>query len=218
MASRGCYAWRVLNLMPVVFRVSGVVSLLATLLFGCGGGQTPAYPGVMLSVSDVQVEVADARREQVTEYGERPPLYRNEQETLPLPFPVATFSDGARQRLAPLTTGSGPVLLLQTTVQRTDMTYYNDHRGDFIRWDVELLFAVEDQAGNVITRGKGGAWRELPIEEASEEEKHRELLATTLEAFDRYFADKAVLKRVARAIQVVPAGKRAHTDGVDAAK
>lgn len=179
-------------------RYLALVWLLA-LLGGCQSGQPPVYPEVSLGVSDVAVEVDDTRRERVTEYGERPPLYRHERETLPLPFPVAEFSDAARQRLVSRATGTGPAIRVRTAVLRTDVTYYNDHRGDFVRWDVELRFTVEDQAGNVFTRGKGGAWRELPIAEASPESKRQELLATALEAFDRYFADKAVLERVAQA-------------------
>jgi hypothetical protein len=169
--------------------------LLIMLGVGCGSSQLQ-YPDVQLRTAGLSEDLVDPRRERVTELSQRPPLYRDETETFPLDFPKAEYKAVTAERLARLALGEGPAIQVHTEVRRADVTFLNDYRGDFVRWDVELGFQLTTHSGAALHRGKGVAWLEIPKEEATDEEMRRLLLSTAVDAFDRFFADARTLETI----------------------
>lgn len=163
---------------------------------GCSTGPQPAkYPDLKLNVISLELTIDDPRKRlydtvtessDVTELGE-------ERYSQQLP---STFEQAAVQRLAKISSGDGPNLKVIATVRQADVTFRNELRGNFARFDVRLSFKVTTQSGALLDKGRGVAWQELPEREMNAESLAGTYRATALAAFDQYFADEEILRTI----------------------
>ncbi len=163
----------------------------------CASTPAPAeYPDTKLTARSLSLDIDDARKGLFDTYTEAPVMNRNEEDTYPQALPK-TFVDKAKQRLAKLSSGRGPKVLVHTEVRRCDVTFYNnEYRGDFVRYDVVLGFKVTTEGGALLDKGSGGLWQELDAAQATSAEMQRVFLETALGAFDKYFASEEVLDAI----------------------
>lgn len=167
------------------------------------------YPEIKVNAQDFSLDVKDPRKE--LEEPTLPPhsMYKNDKASAPRALPAA-FQSGAQQRLSKLSTKQGLPLKVNVTVKQADVTFFNDYRGDFTRFDVSLGISVTTDKGVQLVKGTGASWQELPSSEASLKEQQRVFEFTALDAFDRYFADEKTLNKLNMQIN---AYRKAHPDG-----
>jgi hypothetical protein len=176
-------------------------ALLATTLCGTLAGCDPAaltpaeYPEVKVSTSSFSLELKDPRRK--LQAPQLPPLsmYKNDKASAARALP-AGFASSVKQRLSRISSGQGIALIVHTRVRRAEVTFYNDHRGDFTRFDVELEFRLTTENGALLMKGIGASWRELASKDADLKEQARVFEFTALDAFDRYFASEDTLEKL----------------------
>lgn len=172
-------------------------ALACTLAYACGGvpAQDAEYPDIQVRSKRLALEIEDSRREVVERIDVDGTQYQNERITFAQPLPSG-FEAGARERLDRLAGGNGLELLVTTRVERADATFWNDHDGNHVRYDVTLAFRITTPKGLLIQKGKGSSSQELPSEEATPEEMQRVFSIAALNAFDQYFAAEEMLERL----------------------
>jgi hypothetical protein len=164
----------------------------------CSSGLEPAeYPeGVQLRAKTIRFELTDPRKTVATPVLEPQVMTQGEDDTYTQRLPPG-FQEAAESRLSKLTAGSGPHLVVRAEVRKAEVTFYNDRmRGDFTRYDVVVGFAVTTERGALLDKGRGGSFQELTSEQATEAEMKRVFAATSLAAFDQYFASEEVLDTI----------------------
>jgi hypothetical protein len=163
-----------------------VSSLLAAACWlGCAGvprdvHEPRAYPDVKVSAASIGLEVVDSRP--------APNSPNARQLLLPRDFEAA-----AAQRLSQLASGQGPALSVVAFVNAAGADDLVDSRGEMTRVAVKLEFEVKVQEGQVLRRAQSESQADLPRDEATPEELARLLRATSLDAFDRYWAEAKTL-------------------------
>jgi hypothetical protein len=143
------------------------------------------YPPVKVASSELYAVIVDSR----SSAGD--PTIR--QLSLPQDFEAKVD-----ERLASLASGAGAALGVVITVAAADEMEIVDARGAMTRVLVrfELEFKLKD--GLVVRRATTQSTSDLPRDEATPEEIAFVLDATAIDAFDRYFADAAVLTSLNR--------------------
>jgi hypothetical protein len=116
-----------------------------------------------------------------------PEVVRDPPGATGLPLP-AGFGEAAARRLAPLARGNGPALDVSVTSARADAREVLDARGEMTRVSVELELEVRIHDGPVLRRATTGSRSDIVRDEASPDEIDFVLLATALNAVERYFA------------------------------
>lgn len=155
--------------------------LLASNLGACASGprevhEPRAYPETKLAAGAITVEVVDSRPAPTTP-GSR-------QLLLP-----GDFEAVAQGRLRRMLTGEGPALTVTAAVSGGEAVDIVDARGELTRINVQLEFEVKVQDGPLLRRSKSQSTSDLPRDEATPEEINLLLRSTSLDAFDRYWAD-----------------------------
>jgi hypothetical protein len=101
------------------------------------------------------------------------------------------FESVALGRLQRMLSGQGPALQVTTLVNGGEAVDITDSRGEVTRVDVALGFEVKIQGGPLLRRAESQSRADLPRDEATPEELALLLRSTSLDAFDRYWADPA---------------------------
>lgn len=134
------------------------------------------YPEAKLAASAISLEVIDGR----------PAPVDPQSRQLLLP---PDFEGVARERLTRMLAGQGPALQVTTFVTGGDAVDLADARGELTRVSVALGFEVKVQEGPLLRRAESQSTADLPRDEATAEELQLLLRSTSLDAFDRYWAD-----------------------------
>lgn len=108
------------------------------------------------------------------------------------------FETKIQERLAALASGSGVPVGVIVTVAAADELELVDARGEMTRVLVRLELEIKLRDGSVVRRAETQSTSDLPRDEATPEEVAFVLDATAIDAFDRYFADAAVLESLNR--------------------
>lgn len=150
-------------------------------LAGCAGvprevHEPRHYPEIKLSASSVTLEVVDSRPAPTS------PTARQ----LLLP---GDFESNALGRLNLMLNGRGPALDVITYVNDGGAVDITDARGEMTRISVKLDFEVKIKDGPQLRRAQAASSSDLPRDEATPEEINFLLRSTSLDAFDRYWAD-----------------------------
>lgn len=135
-----------------------------------------AYPETKLAASTVALEIVDGR----------PALVDPQRRQLLLP---PDFEAEALARLTRMLTGQGPALQVTTFVNGGEALDITDSRGELTRLSVALAFEVKVQGGPSLRRAETQSTSDLPRDEVTPEELQLLLRVTSLDAFDRYWAD-----------------------------
>lgn len=143
------------------------------------------YPSVKLSSREITAVVVDSR----------PPATDPTERKLALP---SSFERKVQARLTALASGTGPALGVIVTFAAADELPIVDARGEMVRVRVRLEFEIKLPSGLVLRRAEAESTSDLPPDEATPEEIAYVLDATAIDAFDRYFADAAVLSSLNR--------------------
>ncbi len=170
----------------------------ALLTASCSTGLEPAeYPeGVTLHAKSITLEINDTRKTVATPVTEPQVMTQGEDDTYTQRLPPG-FENAAKSRLAKLTGNSGPNIVVHAEVRKAEVTFYNDRiRGDFTRYDVVVGFRVTSERGALFDKGSGGNWQEMPSEQATGPEMNRMFEATSIAAFDQYFASEDTLDTI----------------------
>jgi hypothetical protein len=163
-------------------------------LVGCGGSTGPAeYPEVKVACRALNLTLTDSRKKWTDPITEMETLDRTQSNTYAQKLPGDAESQ-LRARLVRVTGGTGPELSVAAEVRRADVTFYNDSRGDFARYDVALGFRVTTRTGALLDKGLGGAWREIPSDQASPKTLARTFAEATHAAMDHYLASEETLE------------------------
>jgi len=159
--------------------------LLAGLLFagvaGCASvprevHEPRPYPETKLSAGSVTLEVVDSR----------PAPTSPEERQLLLP---SDFEATALSRLNRMLGGQGPALEVIAYVNDGAALEIADQRGEMTRISVKLDFEVKVKDGPQLRRATAESSSDLPRNEATPEEINLLLRSTSLDAFDRYWAN-----------------------------
>ncbi len=170
--------------------------LLLVGVSACSGTGPAEYPEVRLGSAQLELMVQDQRSEKSPDLNNLGALERDETHTFPVILPADTLTTRLASRVAQLR-GSGDLpLLLQIEVLRSDATYFSHYTDEFVRYDVTLHFEVRGPNGELLGKGKGGAWRKIPREEATDAARAEAQMAAALEAFDHYFAHEGHLQAI----------------------
>lgn len=143
------------------------------------------YPPIKIESTEIYAVIVDSRE------SARDPTVRQ----LSLP---QSFEPLVQKRLASLTSGKGSPLGVVITVAKADELEIVDARGEMTRVLVRLDVAFELKGGAVVRRAQMQSTSDIPRYEATPEEVAFVLEATATDAFDRYFADPAVLTSLNR--------------------
>jgi hypothetical protein len=135
-----------------------------------------SYPEAKLSASAITLEVVDSRP------APNSPSVRQ----LLLP---GDFEATAQGRLTQMLSGQGPALDVVAFVSGGGAHDIVDARGEMTRISVQLDFEVKVKDGTVLRRAQTQSSSDLPRDEATPEEVNLVLRSTSLDAFDRYWAD-----------------------------
>jgi hypothetical protein len=161
---------------------------------GCSSNLGPAeYPELKVRSKGFELKLTDSRREYTELYTVMPTLDRDEESTYAQPVP-GDLQAALQARLARVSAGAGPTLVVHAEVRRVDVTFYNDARGDYARHDVAVAFRVTTQSGALLDKGVGGAFRELPREDATAAQLESSLRECALAAIDQYWANEETLE------------------------
>jgi hypothetical protein len=156
-------------------------ALAGLLLLACAGvprevHEPRPYPETKLTASSMALEVVDSRP--------APPSATTRQLLLPNDFEAL-----GQQRLNGMLAGQGPSLQVIAYVNDSTATDLEDARGEMTRVLVKLEFEVKVQDGPQLRRARSESSSDLPRDEATPEELALLLRTTSLDAFDRYWAD-----------------------------
>jgi hypothetical protein len=169
---------------------------LSASLTACGGSSAPAeYPDVKVAARSLTLTLTDSRKKWTDPITEMETLDRTQSNTYAQKLPSDTEQQ-LRARLVRVTGGKGPELQISAEVRRGDVTFYNDSRGDFARYDVALGFRVTTRSGALLDKGKGGAWREIPSDQADSKTLARTFAEATIAAMDQYWASEETLEKI----------------------
>jgi hypothetical protein len=138
------------------------------------------YPPIQIESSEIYAVIVDSR------VSASDPTVRQ----LSLP---PSFEPLVQKRLATLASGTGSPLGVVITVAAADELEIVDARGEMTRVLVRLDVELKLRNGNVVRRAETQSTSDIPRNEATPEEVAFVLEATAADAFDRYFADPAVL-------------------------
>lgn len=164
--------------------------------WGCGNSQPAEYPDVKLATSSLELLVDDNRPEKSNDHGNVGALERDESHTFAVILPPDTLVARLGDRVAQLRGAGNVPVVVKIEVLRSDVTYFSHYTDEFVRFDVTLHFEVRGPNGALLGKGKGGAWRKLPREEATPEKRAEAQMQAALEAFDRYFAHEGHLRGI----------------------
>lgn len=168
--------------------------LLLGSIGGCSSTGAAEYPEERLSTARLELMVEDNRPEKSSDLNNLGALERDETHTFPVVLNADALVARLGSRVAQLR-GNGDIpVVVKIEVQRSDATYFSHYTDEFVRYDVALQFEVRGPNGALLGKGKGGAWRKLPREEATNKARADAQMAAALEAFDRYFADEGRLR------------------------
>jgi len=135
-----------------------------------------AYPETKLEATSIMLEVVDSRP--------APKSPTTRQLLLP-----NDFESTAQQRLNRMLAGRGPGLQVVAYVNDGAAIDLADERGEMTRVQVKLEFEVKVKDGPRLRRAQTESTSDLPRDEATPEEIALLLRSTSLDAFDRYWAD-----------------------------
>jgi hypothetical protein len=162
----------------------------------CSNTGAPAYPEVRISSAKLDFVIDDHRPEKSVDLNSLGALERDESHTFPVVLPKDALLTRLESRIAQLR-GNGDIPVLVTIeVLQSDATYFSHYIDEFVRYDVTLRFTVRGPNGALLGRGKGGAWRKIPRDEATEKARSDAQMAAAVEAFDRYFAHEGHLNGI----------------------
>src|SRR6185295_8503310 len=99
------------------------------------------------------------------------------------------FEAAALGRLNRMLSGQGPALDVIAYVNDGAAVDITDARGEMTRVSVKLDFEVKVKDGPQLRRAQAASTSDLPRDEATPEEINLVLHSTSLDAFDRYWAD-----------------------------
>jgi hypothetical protein len=172
--------------------VGWATALTLALAFGCRVPrqvhEPRQYPPIKLHSPEIYSVVVDSR-----ESGRDP---TSRQLVLP-----KSFETRVQERLAGLASGAGVPIGVILTVAAADELEIVDARGEMTRVLVRLELEIKLRDGAVVRRAETQSTSDLPREEATPEEVAFVLDATAIDAFDRYFADAAVLTSLNRELE-----------------
>jgi hypothetical protein len=171
--------------------------LLGGLVSACGGSPGPAqYPEVKVACHSMTLTLADSRKKWTDPITAMETLDRTESNTYAQQLPKDAEQQ-LRARLVRVTGAKGPELQVAAEIRRGDVTFYNDfERGNFARYDVVLGFRVTTRTGALLDKGSGGAWREIPEDQASSKNLQRAFSEATIAAMDQYWASEETLEKL----------------------
>jgi hypothetical protein len=138
------------------------------------------YPAIKIESPEIYAVIVDSRA------SASDPTVRQ----LSLP---QNFEPLVQKRLATLASGTGSPLGVVVTVAAADELEIVDARGEMTRVLVRLDIEFKLKSGSVVRRAETQSTSDIPRDEATPEEIAFVLEATAVDAFDRYFADPAVL-------------------------
>ncbi len=168
---------------------TGSTALLVALALGCRVPrqvhEPREYPPIKLQSAEIYSVVVDPR-----EAGRDPTMRQ-----LVL---SKDFETKIQERLTALVSGSGVPVGVIVTVAAADELELVDARGEMTRVLVRLELELKLRDGSVVRRAETQSTSDLPRVEATPEEVAFVLDATAIDAFDRYFADAAVLTSLNR--------------------
>lgn len=134
------------------------------------------YPETKLDAASIAIEVVDSRP--------APQSATTRQLLLP-----SDFESAAQGRLNRMLAGQGPSLQVIAYVNDGTAIDVADERGEMTRVLVKLDFEVKVKDGPQLRRAQTESSSDLPRDEATPEEIALLLRSTSLDAFDRYWAD-----------------------------
>jgi hypothetical protein len=167
-------------LSPAARRTSAAL-LVGLIAAGCAAvprevHEPRQYPETKLSAGSITLEVVDSR----------PAPTSPEVRQLLLP---SDFETAALGRLNRMLGGQGPALEVIAYVNDGAALEIADARGEMTRVSVKLDFEVKVKDGPQLRRAQVESSADLPRDEATPEEISLLLRSTSLDAFDRYWAD-----------------------------
>ena len=196
MASTTLGRWRKKDL-PAHAALLGLLSL--PILAACASGgpvhEPRTYPEIKIDAAELNLQVLDRRSVQTEIPGAPSGMYVGETRHDALPVDKSIHQE-ARQRLARLSSGKGPRLNVQMSIEDATATYSADARGEWTRINVLLVFEARAEDGTPIQKGQSESSSELPSDQATPSEVKAELRSTVLDAFDRYWAAESTLNRL----------------------
>jgi len=160
----------------------GAVGVLAGVLFAACASvprevhEPRAYPETKLEAASIALEVVDSRP--------APQSATTRQLLLP-----SDFESTGQQRLSRMLAGQGAALQVVAYVNDGTAIDLEDERGQMTRVLVKLEFEVKVKDGPQLRRAQTESSSDLPRDEASPEELALLLRSTSVDAFDRYWAD-----------------------------
>lgn len=170
--------------------------LLALWALACANPSEPDYPEVRLATGQLDLLLEDNRPERSTDFNNPGALERDESHTFAAILPLHALTSRLQSRLTRLR-GSGDVpVVVRVEVVRSDATYFSHYTDEFVRYDVALRFEVRGPDGAQLGKGKGGAWRKLPREDATDAARKEAQIQAALEAFDLYFGNERTLQGI----------------------
>jgi hypothetical protein len=143
------------------------------------------YPPIKIQSAEVYAVIVDSRPS------------ASDANTRQLSLPQG-FEAKVDQRLTMLASGAGAPLGVVITVAAADEVDIVDARGEMTRVLVRFELEFKLKNGAVVRRAETQSSSDLPRDEATPEEVAFVLDATAIDAFDRYFADAAVLTSLNR--------------------
>jgi hypothetical protein len=158
-----------------------VQALACALLAACASvsrevHEPRVYPETKIDAASMALEVVDSRP--------APKSATVRQLLLP-----SDFESTAQQRLNRMLAGQGPGLQVIAYVNDGTAMDLEDERGEMTRVLIKLEFEVKVKDGPQLRRAQTESSSDLPRDEATPEEIALLLRSTSLDAFDRYWAD-----------------------------
>jgi len=169
-------------LLPATLRASAAALITGLVAVGCAAvprevHEPRPYPETKLSAGSVTLEVVDSRP--------APTSPTDHQLLLPGDFEAAALG-----RLNRMLGGQGPAIEVIAYVNDGAALEIADARGEMTRVSVKLDFEVKVKDGPQLRRAQVESSSDLPRSEATPEEINLLLRSTSLDAFDRYWADE----------------------------
>jgi hypothetical protein len=183
-----------------IWKLWFLAALVHAPVLACGSSQPRVveYPKAPLRARTVTVKVQRQLDDALPASFALTRPVRGDGHTYPLQIPEA-FTELAQQRLAPHLSGDGAEITAHVKVERADLTFLEDSRGERLELSVLLALELEDNAGRPVTRGKGFARLNWPGDHNSTEATEANLLSTAAEAVERFFASESTARALTTA-------------------